>query len=95
MDNLAELKLQEEELSSKLNEVRREITKEKLRLAEQEFGVRIGSVVKDKKGIEYKVTCVKTNFSGKPWLEGNPKKKDGTFGIAHRNIYGNWTLISS
>lgn len=92
---LKELEQQEKQLLESLNDVREAITKEKLRLAEKDFGVRVGSIVKDRKGVEHKVTCVNVKYSGTPWLEGNPKKKDGTFGTAHRNIYSDWTLVSA
>ena len=92
---LKNLEKQEKDLLENLAIVRKEITTEKLRLAEQEFGVRIGSIVKDRSGVEHKVTHVSVKYSGKPWLEGNPKKKDGTFGTARRNIYGDWQLVSA
>ena len=92
---LKKLELQEKELCERLSVVRDAINKEKLRLAEQEFGVKVGSIVKDSKGIEHQVTLVVATYSGKPWLEGNPKKKDGTFGTARRNIFSGWTLVSA
>lgn len=91
---LKELIQQEDELSKKLGEVRRAITEEKTRLAEEQFGVSVGSIVSDRQGNEYRVTRIMTMCSGKPWLEGNPKKKDGTFGVARRNIYSDWNLVS-
>lgn len=92
---LKQLEQQEKELLAQLDTVREAITKEKLRISEQEFGVRVGSIVKDRKGVEHKVTLVNAKYSGRPWLEGNPKKKDGTFGTARRNIYSDWTLVSA
>ena len=71
------------------------ITKEKLKISEQKFGVRVGSIVKNRQGVEHKVTNVNTSYSGKPWIEGNQKKKDGTFGTARRNLYSDWTLVIS
>ena len=92
---LKELERQENELLTRLGKVRELITKEKLRISEQQFGVRIGSIVKTRQGIEHKVTEVNVNFGGKPWIEGNPKKKDGTFGTARRNLCSDWTLVIS
>jgi len=93
---LKELEQQEKDLLAKLNAVRESITEEKTRLAEHKFGVRVGSIVKDRKGIEHKVTQVDTRYyDGSPWLVGNPKKKDGTFGIAQRNLYSCWTLLTT
>lgn len=91
---LKELEQQEKEILEQLQVVRKAIHEEKLRLTEQQFGVRVGSIVKDRKGVEHKVTKVNPSY-GKPWLEGNPKKKDGTFGIAQRNIYSDWDLVSA
>ena len=92
---LEQLEAQEKDLLAKLNAVRKSITEEKTRLAEHEFGVRVGSIVKDHKGVEYKVTQVDTRYGGSPWLVGNPKKKDGTFGIAQRKLYSGWTLLTT
>lgn len=92
---LNELEQKEKELLAQLHAVRESIKKERLMIAEQEHGVKAGSIVKDRKGVEYKVTLVNTRFSGKPWLTGTPKKKDGTFGVAVRNIYGEWELVSA
>jgi hypothetical protein len=95
MKMLKALEQQEKELIECLNVVRKEINEEKLRLAEQEYGVRVGSIVKDSKGVEHKVIFVNVRYGDKPWLEGNPKKKDGKFGTARRNIYTDWSLVSS
>lgn len=47
------------------------------------------------KGIEYRITHIRfhswDNPEDKPWLMGNPKRKDGTFGTAERHLYGDWT----
>lgn len=90
---LKQLELQEEELLKSLATLREAITKEKLLLAEKEYGVRVGSFVVDRKGVEYKVTRVIVKYGGKPWLECNKKKKDGTFGTALRKLYNDWQLV--
>lgn len=92
---LKELEQQEKELLESLGKVRCSIRNEKWRIAEQDFGVRIGSIIKDRNGVVYRVIEVSTRFDGKPWLVGNPKKKDGSFGIAQRNIYSDWELVST
>lgn len=56
------------------------------------YGVRPGDIVVSHKGKEYKVTKVDTMFDDglKPFVAGIPRKKDGTFGTAHRNLYSDW-----
>lgn len=90
---LKELNKNQNELEEKLGVVRKKIHEEKLRISEEHFGVRVGSIVSNSKGVEFLVTTVDTRLSGKPWLKGNQKKKDGTFGNAIRNIYSDWTLL--
>src|ERR1700690_1555977 len=47
-----------------------------------------------KQGQLYKVTGIDTNFSlENPWLVGNPQRKDGTWGIAERNLYSEWERV--
>lgn len=91
-DILKKLQEQEAELLLSLTNVRIAINAEKLRLAENKFGVKIGSIV-TWKGNEYRVTDIKDGYR-KPWLLGNPKKKDGAFGISIRHLYNNWELKS-
>lgn len=88
-------KLEEERrvLKSKLYEINQKIEAEKIRLAEEKYGLCIGCVVKSHDGKEYKVTEITTSWD-KPWVVGNPRKKDGTFGIAKRNVYGSWEVIT-
>ena len=45
----------------------------------------------DSKGLEYRVTQVDPGVYKRPWLRGNPKKKNGEFGITERHIYS-WVL---
>ena len=73
-----------------LNQQQRELI---LRGIELKHGVTVGSVVLYR-GIEHKVTRVETRWGiDRPWLEGNPKRKDGSFRTAHRNLFGNWTTV--
>lgn len=92
MRSLAEMERERELLELRLNELKQQIRSAKLGEAQMKYGVFIGCVVKDKGGKEYKVTNIKTWVDGKPWVSGNPRKKDGTFGIAHRNLYTDWEL---
>ena len=92
---LEELEQQERELCEKLAIVRKAMKTEKLLIAEHRFGVRIGSIVKDRKGVEHRVTGIHPSNFSKPWLEGNPKKKDGSFGVAVRHLYSNWDMVGT
>ena len=94
MGKLEELLAREKELKEALYLVTEEITQEKIHSVEEEYGVRVGSVV-IYRGKEYRVTKVDvTSFrrDGKPWLEGNPRKKDGMFGIKSCRLYSGWEL---
>jgi hypothetical protein len=93
---LPELKSQENELMAQLALVRSAIIKERLQIAFSTYGVQIGSVVKDQRGKEYEVVEIRT-FSdcSKPWLTTKPRKTDGTFGTARRNLCGDWVVVSS
>jgi hypothetical protein len=73
-----------------------------LRSAKQELdtarvaacGVSVGQVVKHKKtGILYRVVGIDTSWKHKPWLRGNPKKVDGTWGASVRHIYDDWEAV--
>jgi hypothetical protein len=35
----------------------------------------------------------KYTFQNRPWVTGNPKKKDGTWGKAVRNVFGDWEVV--
>jgi hypothetical protein len=80
------------ELLNELKDVRDAIKAERGRLAHAAYGVFVGAIVR-RRGVEYRVTCVNASFSGRPWLEGSPRRKDGTFGAARRNLYGDWELV--
>lgn len=93
-ERLAHLEQEATALREKLSAISVQIQRVQLQLIEQTYGVTIGGIVTDRQGIEYKITSVSTRwFPSKPWLEGNPKKKDGTFGTAHRNLYGAWEVV--
>jgi len=55
--------------------------------------VKVGDiVVNTKDGTEHRVTevDVRWNDLSRPWVYGNPKKKDGTWGTARRALYHHW-----
>lgn len=79
-DQLSNLSVQEQKLT--------------LRGVELKHGITVGSIVVYR-GVEHRVTKIETHWGiERPWLEGNPKRKDGIFGTAHRNLYGDWTKAS-
>lgn len=99
MNLLADLKKQLEESQKELDDLRVQMStleserhNLKLKIAELEYGVTVGCVVVDLEGAEFQVTRVDVRPTRRPWIEGNPKKKDGTWGTAKRNLYDNWQL---
>ncbi len=56
--------------------------------------VKVGDVVVSKDGTETLVRFVKPCSYAQSGvdLRGSPKKKDGTFGIADRHVYGEWKV---
>lgn len=92
MRRLAELERERELLELRLNELNQQIRSAKLAEVQLAYGVCIGCIVKNSVGVEHKVTEIKTWMDGKPWVSGNPRKKDGTFGTAHRNLYSDWEV---
>lgn len=95
-EELKELEIREVELLSELSTVRKAITEARLDAIQVAFGVKVGSIVVDESGKEHNVVAVETrHFVGcKPWVSGNPKKKDGTFGTTVRNLYTRWEVVT-
>jgi len=78
-----------ERLKKELRRAQERLLVLKKDLAKRDFGVEVGSVV-NYKGIEHRVTDVDPRWRGKPWLSGNPRKKNGEFGVAIRHLYSDW-----
>lgn len=81
-------------LKSRVGDLRRQLTEAEDRLREAEIAqcpAKIGDIV-TYRGQEHRVTEIKPSWQ-KAWLMGNPRKKDGTFGIAERHLYGDWELV--
>ncbi|VVE07431.1 hypothetical protein [Pandoraea sputorum] len=74
--------------------------RQSLRAKEQELreerirkcGVNIGDIVLYR-GEEFRVAGIDVT-EYRMWLIGNPRKKNGEFGNAVRNLYTDWTLAS-
>lgn len=62
-----------------------------IKKVEVEHGITIGTVVISRDGVEHRVTSISASW-GMPWLMGNPRKKDGTWGTAERHLYGDWKV---
>jgi len=55
-----------------------------------EIGVEIGDIVVAHRR-RWRVVAVHPTFKGqKPWVEANPQKKDGSFGVSIRNLFRDW-----
>jgi len=55
--------------------------------------IELGTIVIYKKK-QYKICHIQIPFGlrfDKPWVKGNPLNKDGNYGIAERNLYGDWS----
>lgn len=82
------------DLKSRVGDLRRQLAdaEQRLRLARIEAtGLKIGQIVISG-GQEYAIAEIDARGDGKPWVVGTPRKKDGTFGTARRNLFGNWSL---
>jgi len=83
-----------------LKEINNKILETRLAIAFERYGIKIGSIVAstaiNTKGILHRVTRVDVSwYRDKPWVVGNPKRKDGTFGTTNRNLYNEWELVAS
>lgn len=69
-------------------------------------GVAVGDIVRKKSGrvtaariaptgdgMMFRVTRIDPWESGRVWVTGNPKKKDGTFGKSERNLFSDWERV--
>ena len=93
---IAALEKRVRELINELNETRLILTQKKMDIC----GIKIGDIVTDARGTEFRVTNIDVSMwkpsddeifkINNPWVSGNPRKKDGEFGNSVRNLYGNW-----
>jgi len=88
---IKEFESEETQLVNLLVFKRREVHDARIEADCLEYGIQIGSTVTDRKGNEFRITVIDSSY-GKPWLQGNPRKKDGTWGIANRHLYANWEV---
>ena len=93
-DLIEGLEKQRDDLRRLLAETKEQIKQEYTRIAAEMFGVKPGSIVKDK-GRVFRVTRIETPFApeqGKPWLTGSPQNKDGNFSKREQVVY-HWELV--
>ena len=67
---------------------------EKTKLLMEKHGIEIGMLA-EYQGKVYRVTGARFLDWGSPWLLGNPKLKDGSFGKQERTIYTPWKKVSA
>ena len=82
-------------LGAKMSVLQEQQHKLKLAIAETKYGVKLGVTVTGRDSKKFRVTKVDVRWDDRPWLEGNPLKKDGSWGTAIRNLYDNWTVESA
>lgn len=90
MDKIKELEACERSLREELADVRKRLHDAKV----AESGVAVGDIVRRKDGVIGRVCRVDATFTT-AWVTVNPKKKDGTFGIAERNWFSDWARVES
>lgn len=90
---LEALQLKEKKLSAELSRIREVIELAKQAAVKKKYGLGLDSVVKDVDGKEYKVDTITVMMDGKPWITGNPRKKNGKFGTAKRRLYKDWEVV--
>jgi hypothetical protein len=92
-EELSGLLTEHHRIGALVDECRRKIKEIKIENARSEYGVSIGAVVVNPKGHQFQVSSVDPGF-GKPWVTGNPRKKNGEWSLAERNLYSNWELAT-
>ena len=92
-EQIADLEKRKEELEKEIDDIENTIHRIRLVKIEEDFGIKVGSIVFGGDGKEYRVTEIDPNwYADRPWLRGNPRRKDGTFGISNRHLFDNWSI---
>ena len=92
---LEELQTEDRRLRKLVSDIDLEMTKENLKLIKDEWGVEVGSIVRDDKLGECKVFEVRSLSNwGRPWVYANPRRKDGSWSKNKRTLYGDWELVT-
>ncbi len=91
MSALEELRRKVKSLEDQLTDARHELARAEL----DACAVKVGMIVRGTgrhKG-EFRVAEVDPKSWGEPWVIGNPKKADGSWGTARRHLFGNYKLV--
>ena len=106
MDEILNKLVSERQVAERaMREAKRKIWDHQIQMIQEKLGVAVGTVVLYK-GREFKVTSVNSKFGGgteheitsdipsfhKPWLNGVPRKKDGTWSAREQCLYSDWKL---
>lgn len=92
---LDDLKAKAGSLREQLKDIDLHIKDEVLRLVEELYGVKVGSIVKKGDGTEYLVTKIDTRWDSKPWVHGRRKLKNDDFHKVEHWIGSNWTVVAA
>lgn len=92
---LDELLRRRDDIEREATAVDAAIAAERASLIFQKYGVKVGSIVRNPENDRtYRVTWVTVAcWPCRPTLYGSPQRKDGTFGVAERNLFGSWELV--
>lgn len=91
MSAIKDLERKVQSLRSQLADAEKKLNDAKLEVV----GVRVGDIVKStgtyhQAGKLFRVCEIDMVDSGKPWVSGNPQRKNGTYGTAKRGLYSYW-----
>jgi hypothetical protein len=91
-EKLEQLAARERVLQETLRPVHEAWCEVRKEYVEKFFGCAAGAIVLDRHDQPHRVVGIDRYWGcDKPWVTANPMKKDGTWGIAKRNLYSSWT----
>ena len=90
MSAIEDLERKVQSLQDKLRAAKKALQNAKLAAAP----VKVGDIVVTQRGTRHRVCHVDVRMSGRPWVSGNPERKDGSFGTAVRYLYDDWKIES-
>ena len=91
---LEQLKARRRELRDELDGIKSRIYEIRIAEIKEQFGVEVGSLVKDNAGAIFKVGLINTKWEGRPWLEGFKMKKNGDPSRRMQYIGFQWELVN-
>ena len=89
---MARLEERRDALAKEISTVNEAIRSLRLDQVDLLYGLHVGSIVIHN-GVQYLVRDIERLFWTRPWVIGSPMKKDGTFGIARRNLFSDWEVV--